>query len=135
MNGRLLPLSLTPAQAPQFHQQCRDLDQKAHQDLDPRPDFVEWSDQGQKVEVALEKHGFLARQSDAQGVTVVQCTLPKWYSLGGTVHLDVVTRSAQGVYSGVLAGIPIEAGDTQQDRARQSFFALQRPLKKPGNDG
>lgn len=125
-----LPSRQTPASAKEAYKLYKSLDNQI-QDSDPRQDFVTFTQGEQKVEVALTPAGFLARQTEANQVTVTNAQIPRWV---GKAQVDTICRTAQGAYSGFLGGVEIAPDPAGQDRARQVFFEWQRPLQKQGDD-
>lgn len=126
-----LPGRLNAATAKDAYKHYKGLDNGA-QDRDPRDHFVEFTQDGQNVEVALTPAGFLARQTHAEQVTVTRADVPRW--IGKTV-VDVISRTTQGAYSGFLGGVDITPDTDGQERARQVYYQWQKPLQKPGCGG
>lgn len=127
----ILPSRQTPATAKDAQKLYKSLDNKI-QDADPRPDFVTFTQGEQKVEVALTPAGFLARQTEANQITVTNAQIPRWV---GKAQVDTICRTAQGAYTGFLGGVEIAPDSAGQDKARQVFYEWQRPLqKKQGDD-
>ncbi|MBT9585335.1 hypothetical protein IV102_18465 [bacterium] len=122
-----LPHSLSPSTAKDAWKQYKTQDNRAG-DADARPDFVQWSNGEQKVEVYLTPNGFLARQSEPTQVQVTQCSIPRWL---GQSEVQTICRTAQGAYSGFLGGLPIIDTPDSQDSARKGFYEWQKPLQKP----
>ena len=110
----------------------RKLDQQSG-DLDPRADFVDLRQGNERLEVAMNKAGLLARQSTPEGVTLYRLQLPRWYQLTADAALEVVSRSTQGAYTGQLGEGVIASDEAAQDVARKLFYEWQRPLQKPGD--
>ena len=126
-----LPHRQTPATVGDAYKRYKSLDNQP-QDGDLRPDFVEFSQAGHKVEIALTPSGFLARQTEAEQVTVTQATVPRWL---GKSQVEFVCRTTQGAYSGFLGGVDLSPSPEDQERARKVFYQWQKPLQKPGCGG
>ena len=126
-----LPSRLTQATAKDAYNHYKSLDNRP-QDADARADFVEFSQHGQKVEVSLTPSGFLARQTEAEQITVTQASVPRWV---GKSQVDFVCRTTQGAYSGFLGGVDLSPSPDDQERARKVFYQWQKPLQKPGCGG
>ena len=125
------PNRQTQATAKDAYKYYKSLDNQS-QDADPRADFVEFSQDGQKVEVYLTPSGFLARQSEDERLTVTQASVPRWV---GKSQVEFVCRTTQGAYSGFLGGLDLSPSPEDQERARKVFYQWQKPLQKPGCGG
>jgi len=126
-----LPNRQTQTTAKDAFRLYKSLDNQPH-DADSRRDFVEFSQAGQKVEVYLTPAGFLARQTEAEEITVTQASVPRWV---GKSQVEFVCRTAQGAYSGFLGGVDLSPSPEDQERARKVFYQWQKPLQKPGCGG
>lgn len=119
-----LPHSLSPATCKDAFKRYKASDNKPG-DADGRPDFVLWSNGEQKIQVALNAHGFLARQMESGQVRVTTCRLPRFFGEG---TVETICRTAQGAYSGFLGGVEIAPDLDSQERARKSYYEWQKPL-------